>query len=268
MYNQASYLIHFGILGQKWGVRRFQNEDGTLTEEGRRRYLKNFEDAERKADQDLERAQKQLADIDKNGWNARSAFDKGFVKQMRDEGMLNEENLKFFRQTFERDVENALADKKAAKAGKSLISDYKDVTYDDVLNVASKMDKEHKKLTEYDSTRIEKYKKNVESIGDELGLEKKSKNNRFEDNGDGTTRVSVKDYDKETKRKINENYSPREMKELVKSAVDYFKEEAGVDLLTSARNTTTGKSLVDSPIDEQFYFIMKLFNENAFDDLD
>jgi hypothetical protein len=31
-------LAHFGILGQKKGVRRFQNEDGTLTEEGKRRY--------------------------------------------------------------------------------------------------------------------------------------------------------------------------------------------------------------------------------------
>ena len=27
-----------GIKGQKWGIRRFQNEDGTLTEEGKRRY--------------------------------------------------------------------------------------------------------------------------------------------------------------------------------------------------------------------------------------
>lgn len=32
------YLQHHGILGQKWGVRRYQNEDGTLTEEGRKRY--------------------------------------------------------------------------------------------------------------------------------------------------------------------------------------------------------------------------------------
>lgn len=32
-------LYHHGILGQKWGVRRFQNEDGSLTEEGKRRYL-------------------------------------------------------------------------------------------------------------------------------------------------------------------------------------------------------------------------------------
>lgn len=31
-------LQHHGILGQKWGVRRFQNEDGSLTNEGRVRY--------------------------------------------------------------------------------------------------------------------------------------------------------------------------------------------------------------------------------------
>lgn len=32
------YLAHHGILGQKWGRRRFQNPDGTLTPEGRKRY--------------------------------------------------------------------------------------------------------------------------------------------------------------------------------------------------------------------------------------
>lgn len=32
------YLAHYGIKGQKKGVRRYQNEDGTLTEEGKRRY--------------------------------------------------------------------------------------------------------------------------------------------------------------------------------------------------------------------------------------
>lgn len=30
--------MHHGIKGQKWGIRRYQNEDGTLTPEGRERY--------------------------------------------------------------------------------------------------------------------------------------------------------------------------------------------------------------------------------------
>lgn len=39
MLYESPYLAHFGILGQKWGIRRYQNEDGTLTEEGKARYL-------------------------------------------------------------------------------------------------------------------------------------------------------------------------------------------------------------------------------------
>ena len=31
------YLIHSGIRGQKWGIRRFQNKDGTWTAEGKKR---------------------------------------------------------------------------------------------------------------------------------------------------------------------------------------------------------------------------------------
>lgn len=50
---ESNYLMHHGIRGQKWGVRRYQNEDGSLTAEGRQRLglgneaLKRFGNATR-----------------------------------------------------------------------------------------------------------------------------------------------------------------------------------------------------------------------------
>ena len=34
--NKMSELYHHGVLGQKWGIRRYQNKDGSLTPEGRK----------------------------------------------------------------------------------------------------------------------------------------------------------------------------------------------------------------------------------------
>lgn len=42
--DRFNYLKHHGVKGQKWGVRNYQNKDGSLTAAGRERYSKNKED--------------------------------------------------------------------------------------------------------------------------------------------------------------------------------------------------------------------------------
>ena len=51
------YLEHHGILGQKWGVRRYQNYDGSYTKKGLEKYRKSSERLE-KAKESLKSAKK------------------------------------------------------------------------------------------------------------------------------------------------------------------------------------------------------------------
>lgn len=36
-YTTSNSLTHFGVMGMHWGVRRYQNEDGSLTEKGKQK---------------------------------------------------------------------------------------------------------------------------------------------------------------------------------------------------------------------------------------
>ena len=45
----SSSLAHYGVLGMKWGVRRYQNSDGTLTAEGKKRAKAEYKADNREA---------------------------------------------------------------------------------------------------------------------------------------------------------------------------------------------------------------------------
>ena len=62
VYYHSSELYHHGILGMKWGIRRYQNKDGSLTAAGRKRYAKEEYKNNKKIAKEKYRAAKESAD--------------------------------------------------------------------------------------------------------------------------------------------------------------------------------------------------------------
>lgn len=79
-YVYSSELYHHGILGQKWGIRRFQNKDGSLTEAGKKRY----------SSRDLYKEIKSLGI--KNAYDLREHKDSNAYKMIQD-SLKNKEKL-------------------------------------------------------------------------------------------------------------------------------------------------------------------------------
>lgn len=83
-----TYLAHHGILGMKWGVRRYQTDDGTLTAAGKVRYGRKMT-AKRKA------AAKKAAQTKKKNAEAKRTTDK-LPWDHRDVSTMSDQEIRDF----------------------------------------------------------------------------------------------------------------------------------------------------------------------------
>lgn len=56
MNKNCDELYHYGVRGMKWGIRRYQNEDGTLTSSGKKRAEKEYKKVANKVTNDLRKS--------------------------------------------------------------------------------------------------------------------------------------------------------------------------------------------------------------------
>lgn len=84
-------LIHWGIKGQKWGIRRYQNKDGTLTEEGKRKYKYNDNPTTV-----LQTMRKNIIDSRLNGTKYKGIHKLGVSRSIEDQAKSNENWSKYY----------------------------------------------------------------------------------------------------------------------------------------------------------------------------
>lgn len=76
-YNE---LQHAGIKGMKWGVRRYQNKDGTLTYAGKKRYNKNMSDDARVASELKKKKVSELSNSELKKLNERKRLEQEYSR--------------------------------------------------------------------------------------------------------------------------------------------------------------------------------------------
>ena len=80
-------LYHHGVKGQKWGVRRYQNKDGSLTSAGKKKYsidnpqLSKAKDRSKRLREDLDTYSKVRYKTQDMYADAREAKKEGFLKR-------------------------------------------------------------------------------------------------------------------------------------------------------------------------------------------
>ena len=129
-------LQHFGTKGMKWGVRRYQNTDGSLTSEGRKRYsvvkaIKDYKTASTRK-KNLEKARAARIEKKKADEKRKKDLEAGKIpaKKMTDEEL----KARVARLQMEKSYNDLLKDRKSIERGNRFLNKFLDSTIDKVAD--------------------------------------------------------------------------------------------------------------------------------------
>lgn len=126
-----NYIIHWGIPGMKWGVRRYRNKDGSLTPAGERRYNRTKTDPDKWVREDLVRTKnltkeaknltQEAANLNRLTTSTRSKSKRMDLSKMTDKEMRDKINRELLERQYDQ-LFNEM-DKKNTRRGREIVGD-------------------------------------------------------------------------------------------------------------------------------------------------
>jgi len=152
---EGETLSHYGIKDQKWGVRRFQNEDGSLTPEGRERY-------------GLKGGLSSMSDDDLRKAISKKQTENNYIRLQTEQARRHQANVS----GFIKELTGTISTATNPKLQDVYLNKYKKQVVDDNTNLQTKKEAALKagnkeKATEYDKI-IKMNNDSLKSIGDAI----------------------------------------------------------------------------------------------------